>query len=223
MNHVSPNPFVETFRAIDPDVRTIGDTKWWADAKGKLVPVTAIKPMDKLIDETVRKIMGYAVPLSEQVSRFKGHTFDDVASLMDLIAQDYGTSMGGKKGNITLMSFDGLLKVQVQVQDQIEFGPELQAAKLLVDECITEWGSKSGPEIQALVTRAFQVDKQGQINRAELFMLRRVQIDDMRWMRAMDAITDSIRIIGSKTYVRFYRREKHDGPWKAVTIDIAQA
>src|SRR3546814_2012080 len=112
---------------------------------------------------------------------FKGHTFEDVNGLQALIAQEYGVTVGGRKGNITLTSFDGCEKVQVQVADLIEFGPELQAAKALVDECLSEWSADSRVELRALVSRVFNVDKEGQINRAELFMLLRFEIADERW------------------------------------------
>src|SRR3546814_9855969 len=91
---------------------------------------------------------------------FKGHTFEDVNGLQALIAQEYGVTVGGLKGNITLTSFDGCEKVQVQVADLIEFGPELQAAKALVDECLSEWSADSRVELRALVSRVFNVDKE---------------------------------------------------------------
>lgn len=193
------------------------------DARGAYVPEEAIKPMDILIDGEVRKIMGFARDLSEQIARFRGHTFDDIGSLQALVDQEYGAKIGGQKGNLTLTSFDGLLKVQVQVQDQLDFGPELQAAKKLVDECLMDWSSDARTEIRALVTRAFQVDKEGKINRAEIFMLLRVAIEDARWARAMEAVRDSIRVIGSRTYVRFFERDAPDGQWRPVTIDLANA
>jgi hypothetical protein len=34
-----------------------------------------------------------------------------------LIAQEYGAKIGGAKGNRTYQSFDGLMKVQVQVAE----------------------------------------------------------------------------------------------------------
>ena len=168
-------------------------------------------------------MIGRAQALSETVRAFKTETFDSVGSLQALIAQQYGASVGGRKGNITLTSFDGCQKVQVQVADLVEFGPELQAAKQLIDACLSEWAAGSGVELRALVNRVFQVDKQGQINRAELFMLLRVEIADERWMRAMDAIRDSIRVIGSRTYIRFYDRAAPDAAWRAIPIDIAAA
>lgn len=207
-----------------PGVISLAGKDYMTDARGALVPLSTIKPIDKLIDEAVRKIIDYAAELSAQIARFKGHTFDDIGGLGALIEQEYGAKLGrGQKGNLTLTSFDGLLQVRIQVQDQIEFGPELQAAKKLVDECLSEWSADSRDEIRAIVTRAFQVDKSGQINRSEIFMLLRIAIDDPRWTRAMDAIHGSMRIIGSKAYIRFARRNTPDGAWTPITIDLATA
>lgn len=193
------------------------------DARGAYVPESAIKPQDLLIDDTVRAIMGFARDLSAQIARFRGHTFDDIGSLQALLDEKYGAKPGGKKGNLTLTTFDGLMQVKVQVQDQLDFGPELQSAKKLVDECLIEWSAESRDELRALVTRAFQVDKEGKINRSDIFTLLRVEIEDARWKRAMEAVRESIRVIGSRTYVRFFERDAPDGDWRPVTIDLANA
>ena len=215
---------VATPPAEIPDGRVrVGADEYLPDAKGKLVPVSMIKPQDLLEDETVRKIMGYAVALSEQVARFKAHTFEDLGDFEALLAQEYEATKGGAKGNKTFMSHDGLMKVTVQVADRIDFGPQLQIAKELVDECLNEWAADARDEIRAIVTRAFNTDKAGQINRAEIFMLLRLDIQDERWLSAMVAIRDAMRVVGSKTYVRCYRRETRDGEWQPVTIDLAKA
>nr|WP_199860522.1 DUF3164 family protein [Sphingomonas sp. CFBP 8760] len=193
------------------------------DAKGNLVPLAAIKAQDLLMDETVRRLLDRAQALSNLIAAFKLEAFENVAELQALMAQHYGAKLGGGKGNITLLSFDGCQKAQVQVSDLIEFGPELQAAKTIIDECLTEWAVGGAVELRTLVTRVFQVGKDGQINRAELLMLLRYDIDDPRWKRAMEAIKDSIRIIGSREYIRFYQRPTADGQWRGVTIDIASA
>jgi hypothetical protein len=195
---------------------------YMADAKGQLVPVENIKPQDKLEDEIVRKIMGYALDLSAQIARFRGHTMADLGEFDALLEQDYGAKKGGKKGNRTYQDFGGLMKVQVQVADFVDFGPQLQVAKTLIDECLNEWAADSRPEIRALVTRAFQTEKQGQINRSDIFMLLRLDITDERWVKAMEAIRDAMRVTGSKEYIRFYRRARVTDPWRAVTIDLAR-
>jgi hypothetical protein len=111
----------------------------------------------------------------------------------------------------------------VQVSDQITFGPELQIAKQLIDECMTEWSADSRPEIQSIVTRAFNTDKEGQVNRSEVFMLQKLDFKDERWLKAMEAISDAIRVTGSKEYVRFHRRDRQQDEWQPVTIDMAKA
>ena len=213
-----------TLPAFIPDGKTTVDgTEYMRDGKGALVPVSLIKPQHLLEDELVRKVMGYAIALSAQVARFKEHTFDDLGQFEALLAQQYGATLGGAKGNKTLTSHDGLFKITVQVADNIVFGSELQIAKSLVDECLNEWSQGSRDEIRAIVQRAFNTDKAGQINRSEIFMLLRLEITDPRWQRAMQAIRDAMRVEGSKTYVRCHRRTDIDGAWIPVTIDLAKA
>lgn len=193
------------------------------DAQGRLVPQHLVKPVDLLEDQLVKKLMGYADDLSAQIARFKGHTFDDVGAFLALIAEQYKAKRGGAKGNITLTSYDGTLQVRVAVAETMSFGPQLQVAKELVDECISEWGEGANENIRLLVQHAFKVDKEGQVSREAIFALRRINIDDPRWKSAMEAIGDSIRIEGSKTYVRFYRRATPRHAWEAVTLNIASA
>jgi hypothetical protein len=199
----------------------INGVRHYTDGKGRLVPEEMIKPAERLEDQTVRKIASYALPLADQVGRFRQHSFDDVDALISLLAEQYGVVKGGQKGNITLTTVDGLYKVSVQIADNITFGPQLQIAKGLVDECLKDWTDGARAELRSIIDRAFQIDKEGRINRGELLGLRRLNITDERWVRAMQAISDSIRVIGSKRYVRIYRRDRPDADWRPVVIDVA--
>jgi len=193
------------------------------DSKGRLVPEHLVRPQAKLEDQLVRKVIGHAEELNSRISRFRGHCFDDFGAFLDLLRDKYQASRGGKRGNMTFTSYDGTLKVQVAVADRILLGPELQIAKELVDECIAEWSEGANDKIRLLVQNAFRTDQEGKVNREAVFALRRIEIDDERWRKAMEAISDSIRVLGSKTYVRFYRRVTQDAPWRPVTIDLASA
>lgn len=207
----------------DEGIVVVNGRNFMINAKGDLVAESNIKPEDKLQDQTVRNIMAFARDLSAQISRFRDHTMVDLGTFDALLAEQYGAKIGGAKGNRTYQTIDGLMKIQVQVSDLIDFGPELQIAKSLVDECLTEWSAESRPEIQTLVTRAFNTEKSGQINKSDLFMLLNLKIEDERWKKAMNAIRGSIRVTGSKEYVRFYQRADQKAEWKAVTIDLAKA
>ncbi|MBV2147911.1 DUF3164 family protein [Sphingobium sp. AS12] len=203
--------------------REIDGVTYMIDGKGGLIPAKAVKPQDLLQDELVRKIMGFAEPISAQVARFRQHTLDDVDAFVALIEQEYGAKRGGKKGNLSFVSYDGLLKVDVGVGENISFGPELQIAKELVDECLRDWSQGTREELKAVINRAFDVDSQGKVNRNDLFYLLRLDIEDDRWQQAMRAIRDSIRVIGSKRYVRIYRRPDAESAWEAVSVNMATA
>ncbi len=94
-------------------------------------------------------------------------------------------------------------------------------AKSLIDECIHEWMKGSNKNIQALVQDAFKVDKQGKVSVERILGLRRLNIEDERWDRAMDAISDSIQITGSKRYIRVYQRDDASGEYNRISLDAA--
>ena len=60
--------------ASHPAAVQVGDALYLRDAKGSLVPIEAVKPMDLLMDETVRAIITRAGVVSDQVSAFKRET-----------------------------------------------------------------------------------------------------------------------------------------------------
>ena len=194
------------------------------DANGVMKPLSMVKAADKLEDEMVRRVFGFAEALSEQIARFRGYTFDDVDEFMALLNQDAGlTKKGGGEGNVTFTSYDGRLKVKVAMVKLITFGPQLQQAKKLVDECLVDWTTDGPPEVEAIISNAFNVDQEGKINRAALLGLRRLAITDPRWLRAMELIHDAERTIGKKRYVNFYRRADQASSWEHVSIDVASA
>lgn len=225
MNNAASEPAAQATgpKPVPDGVVIINGSEFMPDARGHYVPIEAVKPQHKLEDEMVRKVIGFAQDLSAQIARFKGHTYEDLGELDELLAQEYGVRRGGRKGNRTYQTHDGLLKVQVQVADLISFGPELQQAKALIDECLVEWTDEGRAEIKAIVLRAFNVDKEGQINKAELFSLLRLDIADARWQEAMRAIRDGIRVVGSKLYYRFYERPDLTKRWQAISLDLAKA
>lgn len=192
------------------------------DAKGRLVAVESIKEIDLVRHELVVEIAGKVRELQQAIRDFKLGTLGDIEAFIDLSAEKYGVSIGGKKGNVTLTSLDGRMKVQRNIQEHIRFDERLQAAKELIDQCIHRWAEGSGAEIRVLVEDAFQVDKEGNISTGRVLGLRRHNFTDPEWLKAMDAIADSVQVTGSKTYVRVYARETQDGAWQAIPLDIAK-
>jgi hypothetical protein len=196
-------------------------TGYRQDARGHLVPESLIKPIEMARDTLTQELVAAAKTMSLQMVAFKGRVFGDVAAFVQLSAEQYGANLGGKKGNVTLYSYDGRYKVQVAIADNIVLDERLQAAKALIDECINEWSQGSRPEIQVLVQDAFQTDKEGNLNTGRILGLRRLDIKDERWQRAMTAIGESVQIVGSKQYVRFYERVGDTEQYAPISLDIA--
>lgn len=219
---VMSGPQKKLNEALRAGIKEIDGHSVMKDTKGRYIDIAMVRPADKLEDETVRKLMHFANELSDQITRFKGHAFEDVGEFIDLLKQEYGAERGGEKGNTTLTSYDGCLRVNISVADLVEFGPEIGVAKSLFDECVSAWAVDSGPEIRTIITRAFSMEG-GKYNRAELFSLLRLDIDDKKWVAAKSALQSAIRTIGTKEYIRFQRRENAQAKWHNITIDLAKA
>ena len=191
-------------------VSVIEGKGYMTDEKGRLIPVDAIKPIDLLRDETVINITDRVKALNGLMTQKKSALFELIHDFLELSASAYDTEYGGKKGNVSLLSFDGKYKVQIAISDTIVFDERLQIAKNLIDECIGEWSAGSDTKIMTLVNDAFQVDKEGKVSTYCVLGLRRHNFDDPKWLDAMQAISDAMQVTSSKEYIRVYERNEHD-------------
>mgnify|MGYP001316088600 CR=1 FL=1 len=191
------------------------------DARGRLIPESQVKPIDTERDRLVLELVGKARKVSDTIAAFKHEAFGDIAAFIQLSAEQYGARVGGDKGNVQLMSFDGRYKVLRAIQERLVFDERLQAAKALIDECIHTWSQGARPEIQALVNDAFQTDKAGSINTARVLGLRRLNITDEKWQRAMAALSDAVTVADSKSYIRVYERVGDTEEYRQIPLDVA--
>lgn len=192
------------------------------DSRGRLVPEANVRPSDKLQDELVRRLHREAEPVRQFMMDFKRLCFTEIHAFLDLVAEQYSTKLGSDKGNVTLTSYDGTLRVTVAVGNVISFGPEIQAAQTLIHGCLNRWSEGANANLKAVVLDAFDVDKQGSMNVGKILALRRLEIEDEEWQRGMQAISDSVRVDVTKDYVRLHRRPSPDAKWELVTFDLSK-
>ena len=193
------------------------------DREGRLIPEANIRPIDLLRDQLVFDLVRQFEAQAEALRKLKAKTLSDLVEFVKLSAERYDVVLGGDKGNVTLFTFDGAYKVVRQVSDNIVFDEGLQVAKELLDKCIRRWiGEGVNPHLAVLVQDAFQVNKQGRINTGRVLGLRRHNIDDADWKKAMDAISDSVQTSHTSTYVRCYKRNAN-GEYEPISLDLAGA
>jgi hypothetical protein len=106
------------------------------DSQGRQVPVELVKEIDKLRDQTVRRIADEAMKMREVLGDFKKRIQDDIYAFVGISAEQYGKVWGGKKGNITLTTYDGKYRLVVAMNDTIIFDERLQIARELIGDCI---------------------------------------------------------------------------------------
>lgn len=193
------------------------------DSQGRLVPVALIREIDLMRDELVLRMFALARLQAEDLAKLKALMFSEIAAFISLSADQYDVTIGGKKGNVTLMSYDGRYKLQRAIQESLVFDERLQAAKALIDACLQRWSQGSQPEIKVLINDAFQVDKEGNINTGRVLGLRRLAITDPEWLQAMTAIGESLQVAGSRSYVRLYERVGESDKYVPLSLDLAGA
>lgn len=162
------------------------------NAQGMLVPKSQIKPIDLLRNDVVNNLIAKAKVQSEQIKSFKEFAFDEIAQFISISAEQYNLKTKGKKGNVTLISFDGRYKIERAYADKIAFDEQLQIAKEKIYECIQSWSAGANSKLISMVNFAFQTDKKGQVSADRILGLRRLKIQDEKWLEAMMALSESI-------------------------------
>lgn len=199
---------------------SINPAEYMRDACGNLIARENVRDIDLARNDLVNELAAKALELHERLTAFKASALGDIDSFVELSAERYGVKLGGKKGNVTLDTFNGQFRIERQVAEHIAFDEGLQAAKALIDECLREWTQGGNANVRTLVDHAFRVDKKGKLNTGAILGLRRLKIDDERWGRAMTAISESITVMGTCMYVRVYRRDEN-GRYNIIALDMA--
>ncbi|MCX8957195.1 DUF3164 family protein [Erwinia psidii] len=190
------------------------------DRKGRLVPVAQVSDYDREMDAFVRTRVAEAKAESQRIAEFKQKSFGDCHAWLELAAEKFGRKPGGIKGNVTFSSFDGSQQIKIAVQDRLAFGPELQVAKDMIDECLKAWSVGADEKLLTLITDAFDVDKEGKLNTGRIISLRQLNIQDELWQQAMEALNKALVVSVTSTYINF-REQDANGKMANIPLDIA--
>jgi hypothetical protein len=190
-----------------------------ADANGNLIPDANIREIDKERDALVVALINQAKEHSGNLAIFKEAAQDAVQKFVAKSASKFRVKLGGRKHNVTLLSFDGRFKVISANSDLLVFDERLAAAKELVYKCVTSWSDGANSNMLAVINKAFDLDSDGNANAKRILGLKTLKIDDPQWQRAMEAVGQAVNVVGSKNYLRFYERTD-SGDYKPIPLNI---
>ena len=201
-------------------IKEIDGTKYYLKSDGSLVPETQVKDIDKLRDQVVQKAAENLMDLKTRMIQEKAAVIEDILEFMDVSAEQYGVKLGGEKGNLTLTSIDGNVRLEYKNNDSITFNEQILVAKQLMDEYLDDLTKDSNPELRTIVSAAFRL-RQGRIDVKSVLRLREYNISDERWRKAMDVIDDAKQIISTKKSLRLYIRNKLSGDMEFQPFDLS--
>ncbi|MBC7954069.1 MAG: DUF3164 family protein [Rhodospirillaceae bacterium] len=191
------------------------------DRDGDLRAESNIKPAEALEDQVATDLGRRALRIQKFLATFKTRAFQETAALLETLNEKHNVKKGGKKGGAVFYSFDGTFKVVLQNSDRLAFSAELQAARALLSEYLDEVTSEASIDLRSLVGRAFQIDGDGNCNVSDVMRLLSYNIAHPKWIAAMKAVKESIRVVGTASYIRFYQRNEK-GEYVAISLDLAK-
>jgi len=174
----------------------------WLDARGKLVPEEYVPELDKTRDALVTELQKEAVKISEMILAFKMKAIQRIDAYLEELAQTKKVRENWK-GNISLDSFDGTLRIERKIDETLGFDENLQLVKTQVDKWVANRLKGTDDALAKVISQAFNMDKQGKINTAMLIKLLHLDIDDGDWKKAMRILKDSMSVKSSKQYINF--------------------
>ncbi len=180
----------------------------WVDPQGNLVHVGNIRDTDKLEHELVYELIEKAKKIRDENEKFKHEVFGDIDAFIELCRERYKVNLMSrtKKGNYALRSFDGKIKITITNPSKLELDHKVMMAKEKIDEFLLKELEGASAFLKNLVTNAFRVNEEGNLNVREVLKLKKIETQEPLWNEAMKIIDDSLRVVMSKTSVRFYER-----------------
>jgi len=192
---------------------------FYENSRGAWVPEESIKPLDLLREQVVENIHGKIKKLREGMAKTKQEIIEEIQAFRDIAAEEYGVALGSEKGNLQMTSFDGSIRIMLAINDSLTFTEGIATAQELINQCVSDWSKGGNQNLRLMVDEAFRLDQSGNMDVKRILSLRRLNISDGRWVKAMDIISESLKVHSSKQYFRVHERDNL-GNYRMVDLDI---
>lgn len=192
--------------------------KVWRDEQAMEVPYTRTTKVERMKENHAYTLATGAKKIHGQLSAFK----KQIHALCNEVFESVMSEKERKKatkGNFTWYNFDGSIKIEVNINENIEFdGLLIEKCKQKLLELVGDAISADKAFIKELVLSAFQTSG-GKLDTKKIMSLKKYasKIDDPRYGKAMKYLDESIRRPDSKTYFRVWVR---DGQGQYQNIDL---
>jgi hypothetical protein len=198
--------------------------KIWKDETGLEIPANRIKQSEKLREKNAAKLLKEAVALNRKLATFKTEIETASREVLEAVRAE-NNSDKETKGNFIWYNFDRSIKVEVSINERIEFDDLLIGiAKEKLDSFISENTTATEEMIKALVMEAFSTSR-GKLDSKKVMGLvkYRQRIPQGKYPlfhEAIDTIESAIRRPDSKTYFRIWHKDD-SGAYQNVDLNFS--
>ena len=197
----------------------------WIDPAGIAIPANRISKIEKLRERLSSGAYHRAKKLSDDLLEFKRHLKTICEEVYTKTLAENGADVTDRKGNFTWYNFDRSIKIEVNINEGVDFDDILmEAAKDKLNTFLEGESGSMDDMIRQLVLQAFETSK-GKLDSKRVFQLisyrGRLKGDKYQlFHEACDLITKAMRKTDSRTYYRIFARNE-DGKYEAIDLNFS--
>ncbi len=195
--------------------------KLWKDEGGFEIPYSRTTQSERLMERKSGKLFKSASSLNEKLSLFK----NEVRAICTEVYEKYMEEQNSDKkhkGNFTWYNFNRSIKVEVSVNERIEFDDlGIIACKDKLDEFLSNKIESKDEFIKQMLMDAFETSRGNLDTKKVMNLLRyRSKISAKAFQEALDLIEKSIRRPDSKTYFRIWAKNA-EGKYQNLDLNFS--
>lgn len=192
--------------------------KQWIDHNGNEIPFQYVPKLDKVRERVAMKVVKKAKKLSEQLTAFKQESIKECDAVFGQMMSDHKVKKTGK-GNYSVTSFGKDIKIEISIQERVEFDDLIQVAQEKINEYLAEKTGGIDHDLQQIINLAFKTTK-GKMDVKRVLGLFKLNIKHKLWLEAMEILKKSISRNTSKRYMRIWEKDGN-GEYKAVELNFS--
>ena len=192
--------------------------KIWKDLNGNEVPAQYVPALDKERERVALKYLAKAKKLSEQLIALKVEMLDECDGVYDRMLESNNVP-AQSKGGFSISTFDRSAKIEISIQERIEFDDLISVAHEKIKQYLEEKTRGVDHDLQQIINQAFETRK-GKMDVKRILGLFRLQIKHPLWEDAMELIKRSISRNNSKRYARVWEKDAQ-GEYRVVELNFS--
>lgn len=200
--------------------------KVWVDPKGMEVPFSRVFKPEKLKEKACADIHALALKAEQSLKALN----DKVYAISDNLYKEAMAALHAEgkkqtKGNFTYYNFDRSFKVEIDMQDRLEYDSlKMDAAKAKFDQYIAQHTQGNDELIVALIGDAFTNSK-GSVDHKKVQNLLSYQHrfkgeKYALWHDGCNLLAAAGTVVSSKRYTRIFVRNAQ-GEYQALTLNFS--